>query len=76
MHVKSGEHDNTQDGGGRSKSMSSGALITDLRVYWTRERLIRNAVRSLARLDDRTLRNIGVLHRDMIEFTIRYCLEC
>jgi hypothetical protein len=51
-------------------------LIIDLRAYWTREVLVRNATRSLARLDDCTLRNLGVSHREMIEFTVRYCLRC
>jgi hypothetical protein len=51
-------------------------LIMALRAYWTREVLVRNATRSLARLNDSTLLNLGVSHREMIEFTVRYCLRC
>jgi hypothetical protein len=40
------------------------------------ETSVESVVRSLARLDDETLRSLGVYDRDMIEFTVRYCFEC
>jgi uncharacterized protein YjiS (DUF1127 family) len=65
-----------QDGDRHSSSKATTGLISELREEWTRERLIRKAARSLGRLDDRTLRDLGIYHRSMIEFTVRYCLEC
>lgn len=48
------------------------ALPTDLR----REREIRRAVAALMELDDRTLRDIGILGRADIERMVRYCHDC
>jgi hypothetical protein len=75
MHAKLAQ-DNVRDDAGCSNGSLPVNLMMDLRAYWTREVLVRNATRSLARLDDCTLRNLGVSHREMIEFTVRYCLEC
>jgi hypothetical protein len=75
MHAKMAR-DNVGDDVGCSNGTLPSNLITDLRAYWTSEVVVRNATRSLARLDDCTLRNLGVQHREMIEFTVRYCLQC
>ena len=40
------------------------------------ERAIEKAVASLARLDDRTLRGLGIFHRSHIGWTVRYCHDC
>ena len=40
------------------------------------ETCVESMVRWLARLDDETLRSLGVSDRDMIAFTARYCFEC
>lgn len=65
-----------QDGDRNPSSKATTGLILELRGEWASERLIRNAARSLGRLDDHTLRDLGIYHRSMIEFTVRYCLEC
>ena len=75
MHAKLAQ-DNVIDDVWCSSATLPTNLIMDLRAYWTREVLVRNATRSLARLDDCTLRNLGVSHREMIEFTVRYWLRC
>jgi hypothetical protein len=41
-----------------------------------REREIQEASAALARLDDRTLLNLGIPHRCYIEQTVRYCRDC
>jgi uncharacterized protein YjiS (DUF1127 family) len=41
-----------------------------------REREIRRAVDALAKLDDRTLRDIGIPDRSQIERVVRFCLDC
>jgi hypothetical protein len=41
-----------------------------------REREIQKATAALARLDDRTLLNLGIPHRSYIEQTVRYCHDC
>jgi hypothetical protein len=41
-----------------------------------REREIRKAVAALERLDDGTLRGLGIRHRSHIEQTVRYCHDC
>jgi uncharacterized protein YjiS (DUF1127 family) len=41
-----------------------------------REREIEKAVAALAKLDDRTLRDLGIPHRSHIERTVRYCRDC
>jgi hypothetical protein len=40
------------------------------------ERDIEEAVAALAKLDDRTLRDLGIPHRSHIERTVRYCHDC
>jgi hypothetical protein len=40
------------------------------------ERKIEKAVAALAKLDDRTLRGLGIPHRSYIERTVRYCHDC
>jgi hypothetical protein len=37
---------------------------------------IEEAVAALGRLDDRTLRDLGIPHRSHIERTVRYCHDC
>jgi hypothetical protein len=41
-----------------------------------REREIARAVAALAKLDDRTLRELGIPHRSGIEQAVRYCHDC
>ena len=41
-----------------------------------REVEIENAVAALAEFDDRTLRDLGIPHRSLIERTVRYCHDC
>jgi hypothetical protein len=41
-----------------------------------REREIRKAVAALAKLDDRTLLDLGIPHRSYVEQTVRYCHDC
>lgn len=43
---------------------------------WRREREIRRAVDALAKLDDRTLRDIGIPDRSQIDRVVRYCRDC
>jgi len=44
-------------------------------MQWRREREIKKAVAALLALDDRTLRDIGILHRSEIEQVVRYCFD-
>ena len=47
------------------------------RTRWCeREQQIGRAVAALARLDDRTLLGLGIIHRSHIEWTVRYCHDC
>ncbi len=41
-----------------------------------RERQIQKAVAAMVKLDDLTLRNLGIPHRSYIEQTVRYCHDC
>jgi uncharacterized protein YjiS (DUF1127 family) len=41
-----------------------------------RELRIAKAIAALAELDDRTLRDLGIPHRSLIERTVRYCHDC
>jgi uncharacterized protein YjiS (DUF1127 family) len=43
---------------------------------WLLERELKRAVAALARLDDRTLRDLGIADRSLIEQTVRYCRDC
>jgi uncharacterized protein YjiS (DUF1127 family) len=43
---------------------------------WRREREIRRAVDALAKLDDGTLRDIGIADRSQIDPVVRYCRDC
>jgi uncharacterized protein YjiS (DUF1127 family) len=43
---------------------------------WRREREIRRAVDALAKLDDRTLRDIGIPDRSQIDRVVRFCRDC
>jgi uncharacterized protein YjiS (DUF1127 family) len=52
------------------------AAIAALWNHCRDERDIRRAIRALARLDDRSLRNIGIRDRSEIEFTVRFCRQC
>jgi uncharacterized protein YjiS (DUF1127 family) len=52
------------------------AAIAALWNYCREERDIRRAVRALARLDDHSLRNIGIRDRSEIELTVRFCRKC
>jgi uncharacterized protein YjiS (DUF1127 family) len=44
--------------------------------HWRREREINRAVAGLAKLDDQTLRGIGIPHRSQIKQVVRYCRDC
>jgi hypothetical protein len=50
-----------------------GSLLVE---HETREQEIRKAVAALAKLDDRTLRDLGIPQRSMIEQVVRYCRDC
>jgi hypothetical protein len=45
--------------------------ITSRWVMWRREREVRKVVADLAEYDDRTLRDMGIVHRSRIEQTVR-----
>jgi uncharacterized protein YjiS (DUF1127 family) len=53
-----------------------GSLRTLLAEHGRREREIKKAVAALAKLDDRTLRDIGIPQRSQIEQVVRYCRDC
>jgi uncharacterized protein YjiS (DUF1127 family) len=53
-----------------------GSLRTLLAERGRREREIKKAVAALAKLDDRTLRDIGIPQRSQIEQVVRYCRDC
>ena len=44
--------------------------------HWRRQREIKKAVAALTKLDDKTLRDIGIPHRSQIEQVVRYCRDC
>jgi uncharacterized protein YjiS (DUF1127 family) len=52
------------------------SLRTLLAEHGRREREIKKAVAALAKLDDRTLRDIGIPRRSQIEQVVRYCRDC
>ena len=56
-------------------TMAWNAIANRLR-NWHREREMRKAAATLAELDDRTLRDIGIPHRSEIEEVVRYCRDC
>ncbi|OAF10230.1 hypothetical protein AYJ54_11140 [Bradyrhizobium centrolobii] len=64
------------DRGDGSSIERAANLIMDLWIHWCRERRIGQATRSLALLDDHTLRDLGIPNRSEIEFTVRFCLDC
>jgi uncharacterized protein YjiS (DUF1127 family) len=53
-----------------------GSLSDAARRAGRREREIKKAVAALAKLDDRTLRDIGIPQRSQIEQVVRYCRDC
>jgi uncharacterized protein YjiS (DUF1127 family) len=59
-----------------SRSGSIKTLLTAPWDYWKNEREIQETTRALARLDDHTLRDLGIPDRSQIEFTVRFCREC
>jgi uncharacterized protein YjiS (DUF1127 family) len=59
-----------------SLTTSAGSLRTLLAEHGRREREIKKAVAALAKLDDRTLRDIGIPQRSQIEQVVRYCRDC
>jgi hypothetical protein len=50
--------------------------IASRRAHWRRQHEIKKAAAALTKLDDGTLRGIGVLHRSLIEQVVRYCRDC
>jgi uncharacterized protein YjiS (DUF1127 family) len=50
--------------------------IASRRAHWRRQREIKKAVAALTKLDDGTLRDIGIPHRSQIEQVVRYCRDC
>jgi uncharacterized protein YjiS (DUF1127 family) len=46
-------------------------LVWELWAYWRLERNVKESVEALARLDDHTLRDIGINHRSGIEDVVR-----
>ena len=59
-----------------SLTTSAGSLRTLLAERGRREREIKKAVAAFAKLDDRTLRDIGIPQRSQIEQVVRYCRDC
>ena len=59
-----------------SLTTSAGSLRTLLAEPGRRELEIKKAVAALAKLDDRTLRDIGIPQRSQIEQVVRYCRDC
>ncbi|MBI5131866.1 MAG: hypothetical protein HZA66_20695 [Rhodopseudomonas palustris] len=53
-----------------------GTAVTPRRCRPARERDAINAVAALARLDDETLRALGIPSRSDIAWTVRYCIDC
>jgi uncharacterized protein YjiS (DUF1127 family) len=45
-------------------------------MKWREESQIKRAVAALAEFDDRTLRDMGIVHRSQIEQVVRYCRDC
>jgi uncharacterized protein YjiS (DUF1127 family) len=65
----------------RTPSLATSAWYVDslrtlLAEHARREREIKKAVAALAKLDDRTLRDIGIPQRSQIEQVVRYCRDC
>ena len=60
----------------RTLTTSAGSLRTMLAERGRREREIKKAVAALAKLDDQTLRDIGIPQRSQIEQVVRYCRDC
>ncbi len=56
--------------------IASETIITRLRNDWQNERETRRIVRSLAKFNDQTLREMGIPDRSQIEFAVRFCREC
>lgn len=57
------------------RRMLAGRDIAE-RGWRQREQEIAKAVAALAKLDDQTLRGLGIPHRSYIEYTVRYCHDC
>jgi len=53
-----------------------GSLRTVLVEHGRREQELKKAVAALAKLDDRTLRDLGIPQRSLIEQVVRYCRDC
>jgi uncharacterized protein YjiS (DUF1127 family) len=51
-------------------------VIANRWAKWRRERQISQAVAALSQFDDRTLRDMGIPHRTLIEQTVRYGRDC
>jgi uncharacterized protein YjiS (DUF1127 family) len=56
--------------------LSLAAAARWIGARWRREREIRRAVDALAKLDDGTLRDIGIADRSQIDPVVRYCRDC
>jgi uncharacterized protein YjiS (DUF1127 family) len=52
------------------------AGVATIWMHGRREREIKKSVAALAKLDDRTLRDIGIPQRSLIEQVVRYCRDC
>jgi len=50
-----------------------GSLLVE---HGSREQEIKKAVAALAKLDDRTLWDLGIPQRSLIEQVVRYCRDC
>ncbi|MCA1536686.1 DUF1127 domain-containing protein [Bradyrhizobium sp. NBAIM03] len=55
---------------------SAGDKLALLRLHLRREGKVRGAVPALMKLDDRTLRDIGIHGRSEIEWAVRRCYDC
>jgi uncharacterized protein YjiS (DUF1127 family) len=60
----------------KRRDLSPAAAASRIWECWRREREIRRAIDGLAKLDDRTLRDIGIPDRSQIDPVVRYCRDC
>jgi uncharacterized protein YjiS (DUF1127 family) len=60
----------------KRRVLSLAAAASWICERWRREREIRRAIDALAKLDDRTLRDIGIPDRSQIDPVVRYCRDC
>jgi uncharacterized protein YjiS (DUF1127 family) len=65
----------TADAGSFRWLTSLKKAILSLHAYWRRERDVRKTVAVLSEVDDRTLRDMGIVNQTDIERTVRCCQD-